>query len=378
MKKSVVLMAAGAMLLASCSAGPGIAMKAPVLAGDTVFVNGNVIPDYDDEFADTVVVAADGSFRYVLPVAKAALVQLSVRSAGTPLMMYLDPSESVEVSAVKAEDGSVAFEVLTEGLNKGIQAFLKQSAVCEQAIQDAGMAANMAYASNEPEAVLDSLVAEYNKALEAYSDFVVEYFLADPKSPEAPFVMLSAPIDSARSFADALSEEGRNGVMKDMIDQRLNTLDEVVLKREAEERIKVGAEAPDFTLTDINGNEFVFSSLRGKFVLLDFWGTWCGWCVKGIPDLKAAHEKYGDRLVILSVACRDSEKAWKEGVEKHGMQGWMHVIEPKDMEASLKPTVMYNVSGYPTKMIIDPKGNILNITVGEDPSFYEELDKIMY
>ena len=47
-----------------------------------------------------------------------------------------------------------------------------------------------------------------------------------------------------------------------------------------------GIEAPDFTLNDINGNPLTLSSLRGKYVILDFWGSWCGWCIKGIPQMK--------------------------------------------------------------------------------------------
>ena len=47
--------------------------------------------------------------------------------------------------------------------------------------------------------------------------------------------------------------------------------------------------APDFTLPDIDGNDFTLSSLRGKYVVLDFWGTWCKICLKGMPKLKEAH-----------------------------------------------------------------------------------------
>ena len=50
--------------------------------------------------------------------------------------------------------------------------------------------------------------------------------------------------------------------------------------------------APDFTLNDINGKPLALSSLRGKYVVIDFWGSWCGWCIKGIPKMKEYYAKY--------------------------------------------------------------------------------------
>ena len=75
--------------------------------------------------------------------------------------------------------------------------------------------------------------------------------------------------------------------------------------KEAEERAAkqqaTGVEAPDFTLNDINGKPLSLSSLRGKHVVLDFWGSWCGWCIKGMPQMKEYYAKYKDKLEILGI-----------------------------------------------------------------------------
>ena len=67
---------------------------------------------------------------------------------------------------------------------------------------------------------------------------------------------------------------------------------------------------------------------------------------------------------------------WLEGVEKYGMD-WINVREDTSLPASDKPTVSYNVTGFPTKFIIDRNGKIRDITEGEDPKFYDRLDAIM-
>ena len=130
-------------------------------------------------------------------------------------------------------------------------------------------------------------------------------------------------------------------------------------------------EAPDFTLNDINGKPLTLSSLRGKYVILDFWGSWCGWCIKGIPDMKNYYNKYKGKFEILGIDCNDSEAKWKAAVEKYEMP-WLHVYNPRDS----KVLEQYGIQGFPTKIIVGPDGNIVKTIVGEDPAFYTLLDEL--
>ena len=132
-----------------------------------------------------------------------------------------------------------------------------------------------------------------------------------------------------------------------------------------------GVPAKDFTLNDINGNPLSLSSLRGKYVILDFWGSWCGPCVKGIPDMKTYYSKYKNKLEILGIDCNESEAAWKNAVAKYEIP-WLNVYNPSTS------TLLddYGIMGYPTKIVIDPNGNINKVTVGENPGFYTYLDSL--
>ena len=132
-------------------------------------------------------------------------------------------------------------------------------------------------------------------------------------------------------------------------------------------------EAPDFTLNDQNGMALSLSNLRGQYVVLDFWGVWCKWCVKGIPDMKAYYEKYEGKFEILSIDFNDSEEEWRNAIESYDME-WLHVITDEESAEYLAHT--YNIEGFPTKIIVDPQGKIEHITVGEDPEFYQYLDDL--
>lgn len=131
--------------------------------------------------------------------------------------------------------------------------------------------------------------------------------------------------------------------------------------------------APDFELPDLQGNPLKLSSLRGKYVVLDFWGSWCIWCIRGIPQMKEAYAKYKDKMEILGVDCRDAEPKWKAAVDEYQLP-WLQVRCPDDKLQTLAS--QYNIEGFPTKVIIDPEGKLVKVVVGEDPAFYTFLDEL--
>ena len=130
--------------------------------------------------------------------------------------------------------------------------------------------------------------------------------------------------------------------------------------------------APDFTLNDLSGKPLTLSSLRGKYVILDFWGSWCGWCIKGFPRMKEYYQKYAGKFEILGIDCNDPEERWKAAVEKYELP-WLHVYTPR---SEIKVLQQYEIQGFPTKIIVDPDGKIVKIIEGEDPAFYTVLDQL--
>ena len=129
--------------------------------------------------------------------------------------------------------------------------------------------------------------------------------------------------------------------------------------------------APDFTLNDLSGKPLTLSSLRGKYVILDFWGSWCGWCIKGIPQMKEYYQKYAGKFEILGIDCNDPEERWKAAVEKYELP-WLHVYNPQGSQV----LEQYGIQGFPTKIVVGPDGKIVKTIIGEDPAFYTFLDEL--
>lgn len=197
-------------------------------------------------------------------------------------------------------------------------------------------------------------------------------YLNEHKNEEATAFVASyldpSKLDKVMKTLDPNIVNGRLAGVFDAVKARLKAQE---LQEEAEKAVQAGKMAPDFTLKDIHGKDFSLSSLRGKYVVLDFWGSWCGWCIKGMPEMKKYYEKYKGKFEIVGVDCQDTEAKWKAAVEKHQLP-WIHV---KNETKDLTPE-KYAVTGYPTKVLINPDGTINKIIVGEDPEFYKYLDSL--
>jgi len=137
----------------------------------------------------------------------------------------------------------------------------------------------------------------------------------------------------------------------------------------------VGKTVPDINSKNtLDGNKFELASLRGKYVVIDFWGTWCGPCIAGMPKMKEYLVKYKSKMEILGVAQEsDDGTKWRKFLNDKPDYKWHHVLSRKDEDYILK----FNVAGFPTKIIVDPQGKILGRFVGEDDEIYKKLDEIL-
>lgn len=195
----------------------------------------------------------------------------------------------------------------------------------------------------------------------------IDYIVGHPKEEVSMVLLDRLEPEQMETAIRAIDPKVRNGRLKQIADALLRHAQNELRSREVVE----GAMAPDFTLPDLQGKPLTLSALRGKWIILDFWGSWCGWCIKGFPKMKVCYEKYADKFEIVGIDCRDTEEEWKDAVERYALP-WLHVYNSKEDDI---PGI-YGVQGYPTKIIIDPEGKINKIILGESDEFYEYIDRL--
>ena len=118
--------------------------------------------------------------------------------------------------------------------------------------------------------------------------------------------------------------------------------------------------APDFSLTDLDGNTVSLSDYRGqKNVYINFWASWCGPCKLEMPDIEAIHREYQDKdLVVLAVNVGESSKAVEKYIDINGFS-FTALLDP-----DMKVSKLYKVNSIPVSVFIDKEGKIRNQRVG--------------
>lgn len=132
--------------------------------------------------------------------------------------------------------------------------------------------------------------------------------------------------------------------------------------------------APDFTRKDLNGNSVSPESLKGKVVYLNFWGTWCYWCQKEMPDLEKVYKAYKDKdVAFLAVSVGDTEQQVKDYAGQYGL------TMPIALDTEQAVSTAYAVRGYPTSVFLDKNGNIAQKKEGlmEEAEMKSVLDQLL-
>ena len=120
---------------------------------------------------------------------------------------------------------------------------------------------------------------------------------------------------------------------------------------------QIGDMAPEISMPDTSGKMFSLSQLKGKYVLVDFWASWCGPCRAENPNVVVAYRKYSSKnFTVLGVSLDKNKASWIEAIKTDHLT-WTHISDLKHWASVAVP--LYGFTGIPYNVLIDPQGKII-------------------
>lgn len=197
-----------------------------------------------------------------------------------------------------------------------------------------------------PEAKYDTVALD--KIASVSEDFVKKY--------PASFVSALAIIRLYQATQNGVKTEQLYNLLSQPAQQ--SPLGNYVTQLIAESKINpIGSVVADFSQTDTAGNPVPISAFRGKYVLVDFWASWCRPCRQENPNVVAAFDKFKDKnFTILGVSLDQNKKAWIDAIKMDGLR-WNHVSDLKGWGNQL--AAIFKISSIPQNLLLDPEGRII-------------------
>ena len=290
--------------------------------------------------------SADNSFKLEGKISEAGIYKLMF-SKQSGLMLLIDRGEQITITPDPKKEG--AYDVkgspgtkAIDGLRSIDEKIAGRYDTLVQAYTSA-MASGDSAAKTAIEEKIGEIEQEYKEEAKKY--------IQNLNNPVAAVFVAQSTLDSHTDLSELedLAQKyatSTNGYVK-MFVQKVDRL----------KKLSVGAIAPDFSQNSAEDKPLKLSSTRGKYILVDFWASWCGPCRQENPELVSVYQEFkGNNFDILGVSLDNDREKWLQAIEKDQLT-WMHVSDLKGWDNAVAKE--YIIQSIPSNFLLDPEGKIV-------------------
>lgn len=301
------------------------------------------------KFIDSTLVDAKGNFEFKNSVSHATFAIIGFSNTAIVLLLDSGATTTLSIDAKTPEAYGVSGSLENEQLRQIIlmnnkymlqvnQLERKYTEAAQQKTMSVEMENNI---KTEYQSLMDARTNELKEKTLSIESGLVPYFVTNFLMPEADF-----------EFFNRVDEKFYNRYTDSKYAQDLHNR---VLKLKG---TATGQQVADIVLQDPYGKTIALSSLRGKYVLIDFWASWCGPCRRENPNVVKMYQKYKDRgFDVYSVSLDDNKDAWMKAINADQLLWPNHVSDLQKWNSSVVP--QFNIESIPFTMLIDAEGKII-------------------
>ncbi|WP_288095455.1 TlpA disulfide reductase family protein [Hydrotalea sp.] len=304
---------------------------------------------------DSTTLASNGNFELRGTATTEGLYLLAIENG--PQVLFINDSKDIKV--VMDAHNYKAYTTNGSAASTALHQFLEQYSTKFGPLADAYLQADSLQNTPHADSALLAAVNLRKETLLKNFNGFLEQTIKTSNSPALTYYVIGKAFktmqpDAIKQLTDASAAKFKDNAgllrLQEIINGQMATDPKIALMNKP---------APDFTLADTSGKMVSLSSFKGKYVLVDFWASWCSPCRQENPNVVEAFNKYKDKnFTVLGVSLDNDKSAWLKAIHQDKLT-WTHVSDLKQWQSSVVD--LYKITGIPFNVLVNPQGIIIGV-----------------